>query len=48
MSKITKKELLKRIEALEEFSTYADNMLTELNHALPDRERSRFITNNEE
>lgn len=27
-----------RIEALEEFATYADNMLTELNHALPDPE----------
>ena len=27
-----------RIEALEEFVTYADNMLTELNHALPDPE----------
>ena len=38
MNKATKKELLKRIEALEEFSTYADNMLTELNHALPDPE----------
>lgn len=31
-------EVEQRIEALEEFATYADNMLTELNHALPDPE----------
>ena len=31
-------EVNQRIEALEEFATYADNMLTELNHALPDHE----------
>lgn len=38
MKKLTKKELLRRIEALEKFAKYADNMLTELNHALPDPE----------
>ncbi len=38
MSKVTKKELLRRIEALEKFAKYADKMLTELNHALPDPE----------
>ena len=38
MSKVTKKELLRRIEALEEWSIGADDMLTELNHALPDPE----------
>lgn len=38
MSKVTKKELLRRIEALEKFAKYADDMLTELNHALPDPE----------
>ena len=38
MSKITKKELLKRLEALEAWSKGADDMLTELNHALPDPE----------
>ena len=36
--KITKRELLRRIEALEEWSIGADDMLTELNHALPDPE----------
>ncbi|HCH27021.1 MULTISPECIES: hypothetical protein [Psychrobacter] len=36
--KITKSELLRRIEALEEWSSGADEMLTELNHALPDPE----------
>ena len=29
-------EMAQQLEALEEFATYADNMLTELNHALPD------------
>lgn len=38
MKKVTKKELLRRIEALEEWSNGADEMLTELNHALPDPE----------
>ena len=38
MSKITKRELLRRLEALEEWASGADNMLTELNHALPDPE----------
>lgn len=38
MSKITKKQLLKRLEVLEEWSNWADNMLNELNHALPDPE----------
>lgn len=38
MSKVTKKQLLKRLEALEEWSNWADNMLGELNHALPDPE----------
>lgn len=38
MKKVTKRELLRRIEALEEWSIGADNMLTELNHALPDPE----------
>lgn len=38
MSKITKNQLLRRIEALEKFAKYADDMLTELNHALPDPE----------
>ena len=36
--KITKSELLRRIEALEEWASGADEMLTELNHALPDPE----------
>lgn len=31
-------EMAQQLEALEEFATYADNMLTELNHALPDPE----------
>lgn len=30
--------MAQQLEALEEFATYADNMLTELNHALPDPE----------
>ena len=36
--KITKSELLRRLEALEEWASGADEMLTELNHALPDTE----------
>ena len=36
--KVTKRELLRRIEALEEWRDYADEMLTALNHALPDPE----------
>ena len=38
MNKVTKRELLRRIEALEEWSNSANEMLTELNHALPDPE----------
>lgn len=38
IKKMVGKETQDRIEALEEFTTYADNMLTELNHALPDPE----------
>lgn len=34
----TMNEMAQQLEALEEFATYADNMLTELNHALPDPE----------
>ena len=36
--KISKSELLRRLEALEEWASGADEMLTELNHALPDPE----------
>ena len=36
MSKVTKKELARKIEALEKFTDYADKMLTQLNHALPE------------
>ena len=38
MSKVTKKELLERIEFIESWMNGADEMLTELNHALPDPE----------
>lgn len=36
IKKMAGKETQDRIEALEEFATYADNLLTQLNHALPD------------
>ncbi len=36
IKKMAGKETQNRIEALEEFATYADNLLTQLNHALPD------------
>lgn len=36
MEKVTKKELARKIKALEGFVDYADNMLTQLNHALPE------------
>lgn len=44
--KVTKRELLRRIEALEEWRDYADEMLTELNHALPDPEHDAKCAEN--
>ncbi|MGP5535334.1 hypothetical protein ACTXMF_12210 [Psychrobacter celer] len=44
--KITKSELLRRIEALEEWASGADEMLTELNHALPDPEYDAMCEEN--
>ena len=36
MSKVTKKELARKVKELERFVDYADNLLTQLNHALPE------------
>lgn len=44
--KVTKRELLRRIEALEEWRDYADEMLTDLNHALPDPEHDAKCAEN--
>lgn len=44
--KVTKRELLRRIEALEEWRDYADEMLTALNHALPDPEHDAKCAEN--